>query len=129
LIADLWTAVEHQEYQELAQFYHPGVTYHGSHAAELRGFLQLWELLLELNAACPDLHARLDACLVDGDLVVSRVLLTWAVKDPADEPGSLRLTRTQSIVSTVRVLEGRIVEEWAAFGPLDLLRQQRKIAA
>jgi predicted ester cyclase len=130
IIEDLWAAVEAARFGFLERVYDADVRYYSSNGIHLEGLFQVVRMLRNFREEFQGLQARLETSVMEGGLLVSRVRMVW------ERPGSTLAGSPQdtaigscSFMSTVRLYNGRIVEEWAAFGPMDIMRPAGDLAA
>ncbi len=129
VVEALWAAVNERRFSDVESAYDPEVVYHASDGSELRGARDVIDLLRAFVVSLPSIETKLEAAVGDGSLLSCRVHTSIASTTNDIDKDHLKAPRSFSMLSTVRILDGRIAEEWAAFGPLDLIRQAEALAA
>lgn len=121
LAASLWHAVASGNWDLIERAYEPDVAYHG--CIELQGRDELIKLARSYNEAFPDLTLVSRHHVAKGDLVATRIVATGTHTGPLMglRPTGARLE--VAIVNTVRVVKGRVVEEWESFEHPSFLQQ------
>ena len=119
----MWQAVAAGDWTAMGAAYAENATYHGSGPTELRGREQLVGLAQGYKAALPDLSITPMHVLADGDLVCTWVRLSGTNTGPLG--GNPPTGRKVSLVvaNVVRVVDGKVAEDWECFDQLDLHRQ------
>jgi predicted ester cyclase len=125
----MWQAVAASDWAALGAAYAENATYHGSGPTELQGRDQLVGLAQGYKTAMPDLTITPVHVLADGDLVCSWVRLSGTNTGPlgGNPPTGRKVTLV--VVNAIRVVDGKVVEEWECFDQLDLHRQLGQAAA
>ena len=78
----------------------------------------------ELRRAFPDLHAIVEAEIAEGDMVVQRLTLSGTHRgEYCNLPPTGRRTRWQLVAIQRLGCDGKVVEQWATWDRLGVLRQ------
>ena len=87
------------------------------------------QFMLHFTSAFPDAHISIEACVAEGDSVVSRWVLTGTHKDVFQGvPATGRTVRFNGIEFN-RVVDGRFAEHWSQFDLAGLLQQIGALSA
>jgi predicted ester cyclase len=124
LVRDLWGCLSSGDFEKMARIYHPDVAYHGSGGEERRGAGSVVDFARGYKVAFPDMTADVEQLVAEGDFVVSRTRPsgTNTGEMMGMAPTGKRVD-LKWIMNMVRIVDGRIVEEWEVFDQMDFAKQ------
>jgi len=118
-----WQAVGNGDWASIERVYDPNVAYHGTGPTELKGSAATIEMIKGYKAAFPDLSFKVEHCFGEGDLVVSRVVVSG--RNTGELFGTPATGRQMALPLTTiqRFANGKVAEEWESWDQLDMMRQ------
>ena len=118
-----WQAVGNGDWASIERVYDPNVAYHGTGPTELKGSAATIEMIKGYKAAFPDLSFKVEHCFGEGDLVVSRVLVSG--RNTGELFGTPATGRQMALPLTTiqRFANGKVAEEWESWDQLEMMRQ------
>ena len=107
----------------------PNVVTHSPFPDQKPGAEGLKEAIMQFREAFPDLHAKAEDILADGDKVVGRFTVTGTHKGEfmGMPPSGKQFTYEEMVI--VRFKNGRIVEHWAVMDAMAMMQQLGMIPA
>ena len=118
-----WQAVGNGDWASIERGYDPNVAYHGTGPTELKGSAATIEMIKGYKAAFPDLSFKVEHCFGEGDLVVSRVVVSGTNTGEMFGTPATGKKFSMPITTIQRFANGKITEEWESWDQADMMRQ------
>ena len=118
-----WQAVGSGDWASIERVYDPNVAYHGTGPTELKGSAATIEMIKGYKAAFPDLSFKVEHCFGEGDLVVSRVVVSGTNTGEMFGTPATGKKFSMPITTIQRFANGKITEEWESWDQTDMMRQ------
>ena len=118
-----WQAVANGDWASIERVYDPNVAYHGTGPTELKGSAATIEMIKGYKAAFPDLSFKVEHCFGEGDMVVSRVVVSGTNTGEMFGAPATGKKISMPLTTIVRVVDGKVAEEWEIWDNADLMRQ------
>ena len=118
-----WQAVGNGDWASIERAYDPNVAYHGTGPTELKGSAATIEMIKGYKAAFPDLSFKVEHCFGEGDLVVSRVVVSGTNTGELFGTPATGKKMTLPLTTIQRFANGKITEEWESWDQADMMRQ------
>ena len=96
----------------LAEVRSPEIVWHGGVLGEASGVAELRDHLVAVHDAFPDLQARIEELLAEGDLVVARTTVSGTHSGPLFGVAATGIRTTWTAIAMYRFRDGKIVEQW-----------------
>ncbi len=124
LVRELWGSLASGDFAKMASLYDENVAYHGAGGEERRGRAAAVDFAKSYRAAFPDMKAEVEQLVAEGDFVVSRVRPSGThTGDLMGMPPTGKKVDLRWVMNMVRVVDGKVAEEWEVFDQLDFMRQ------
>lgn len=112
-----------------AEFCAPNLAWHGGPLGEFRDLVSYQRLLASWFSAFPDLRVEVQELIAEADQVAARITLSGTHAGEFQGIAATAKRITASGISTYRVVNGKIVEEWSQLDLLGIVRQIDEIPA
>ena len=118
-----WQAVANGDWASIERVYDPNVAYHGTGPTELKGSAATIEMIKGYKAAFPDLSFKVEHCFGEGDMVVSRVVVSGTNTGEMFGAPATGKKISMPLTTIVRIVDGKVAEEWEIWDNADFMRQ------
>ena len=121
---EVWGALSSGDFAKMASLYHADVAYHGAGGEERRGRDAAIDLARMYKTAFSDMKADVEQLVAEGDFVVSRVRPSGThTGDLMGMAPTGKKIDLRWVMNMVRVVDGKVAEEWEIWDNADLMRQ------
>ncbi len=127
LVQRIFQAILEADWQTMADCYQPDARYHGPGATGAEGRDTIINLTQGYRAAFPDMGFEILHCVAEGDLVATRGRGTGTHRGELMGIAPTGKRVAVEIMYFMRVVNGKIAEEWEVFDQLDFMRQLGQI--